>query len=232
MENLEQINSTNQRWRRIYGLALSSNGLTYEELAGKDPAQFPVAIDYLKRAHLVASEMARADPRNDMASDDLIVQNHRYARVLRTAKRMDEAAALFDQAGAAARGLAARTPGNRRNWYLWAANQVNYGEMLLEQGHAEQAEAILESANIPFMRALEFDPHDATILEVRVSQLGNLAEAAEKRGHHQRAQQKMRECLDVIADMVNRDPSVKDYIGEYGEILALAKRLDVSTDLR
>jgi hypothetical protein len=232
MENLEQIDSTNQLWRRVYGLALSSTGMTYRQLAEKDPAQMPVAIDYLKRAHLVASKMAHEDPKNDSASDDLIVQNHRYARALRTAKRMGEAAALFDEAGAVARDLVTRTPGNRRNWYLWAANQVNYGEMRLEQARSKQAEAILESADTPFMRALEFDPHDATLLEVRVSQLGDLAEAAENRGHHQRAQQKMRECLDLIADMVSRDPSVKDYIGEYGEILALARRLQVSTDLR
>jgi eukaryotic-like serine/threonine-protein kinase len=232
MENLEQIDSAKQLWRRVYGLALSSIGMTYRQLAEKDPAKLPVAIDYLKRAHLVAFKMAREDPKNDSANDDLIVQNHRYARALRTAKRMDEAAALFDEAGAVARDLVTRTPGNRRNWYLWAANQVNYGEMRLEQGHSKQAEAILESADTPFMRALEFDPHDATILEVRVSQLGNLAETAENLGHHQRAQQKMRECLDLIADMISLDPSVKDYIGEYPEILALARHLRVSTNLR
>jgi hypothetical protein len=200
MEEVERIDSTNQRWRRVYGLTLSTAGMTYEKLAEKDPSQLPVAIDYLNRAHQVASEMARGDPKNSQGKDDLIVENHRYARVLRMAKRMDEAAPLFDEAGVAARDLTEETPENRRNWYLWAANQVNYGEMRLEQDMPAEAETILESADLPIPRALKFDPHDATILELRASQLGNLAEAAENRGHRARAQQKMRECLSVVAD--------------------------------
>jgi tetratricopeptide (TPR) repeat protein len=232
MEPLERLDSANQRARRMYGRTLSTAGMTYEMLAEKEPAQLSVGVDYLKRAHLVASEMARADPKNSTAKDDLIVQNHRYARVLRRAKRIDEAALLYDEAGVAARDLTAEAPRNRRNWYLWAANQVNYGEMRLEQGHAAEAETILQSADPPILRALEFDPYDATILELRASQLGNMAEAAENRRDHARAQQKMRECLKVVSDMIRRDPSVKDYIGEYQEILALARRLDVPTDLR
>ncbi|MFN7999270.1 MAG: serine/threonine-protein kinase [Bryobacteraceae bacterium] len=232
MEAFERHDLANQRAHRVYGLTLSTAGMTYEMLAEKDPSQLSVAAGYLKRAHLVASGMARADPKDSRAKDDLIVQNHRYARVLRTAKRRDEAALLYDEAGAAARDLTAEAPQNRRNWYLWAANQVNYGEMRLEQGRAAEAETILQSADPPMLRALEFDPDDATILELRASQLGSLAEAAEKRRDHARAQQKMRECLNVVTDMIRRDPSVRDYIGEYDEILALARRLDVPTDLR
>ena len=73
--------------------------------------------------------MAREDPKDDLAKPThLIVQNHRYARELRTAKRMDEAAALFDEAGAAARepchtdsgeiaGIG--TSGRRKSSELW-----------------------------------------------------------------------------------------------------------------
>ena len=64
------------------------------------------------------------------------------------------------------------------------------------------------------------------------SQLADLAEAAETLGHHARAREKMRECLDVASDMIRRDASVKNYISKYDKILALAKRLDVPTHLQ
>ena len=231
-EEVERSDSKNQRWRRVYCLTLSTVGMTYEQLAEKDPSQLPFALDYLKRANLVASGMASDDPKSTLAKDDLITQDNRYAYLLRMARRGNEAAALYQKAGGEARDLALAVPDNRRNWYLWAVNQVDYGELCLESRHAAEAENILQSADPPILRGLEFNPRDATILEIRTSQLADLAEAAETLGHHARAREKMRECLDVASDMIRRDASVKNYITKYDKILALAKRLDVPTHLQ
>jgi hypothetical protein len=111
-------------------------------------------------------------------------------------------------------------------------NRVEYGELRLEQRHTSEAEDILQSADPPIFKALKLNRQDATILDIRASQLGDLAEAAETLGHHSRARQMMRECLDVVSGMIRRDASVKNYITEYHKMLVLAKRLDVPTDLR
>ena len=115
---------------------------------------------------------------------------------------------------------------------MWAINRVEYGELRLESGHAAEAESIFQSADPPIRRGLELNPHDATILEVRASQLAGLAQAAQTLGHHADARQKIRQCVDVVSDMIQRDASVKSYITKYDKILALAKRLDVPTKLR
>jgi tetratricopeptide (TPR) repeat protein len=226
------LNPANQRWRRLYDLTLSSVGICYGGVAEKDPSKLPLALDYLKRCHTLAAEMVREDPKNSVAKDDLVVHSHRYARVLTTAKRYDEAAALYEAAGKAARELTTTRSRDRRYWYLLAANQCNYGALRLEQGRTAQAEQILASADEPIARALEVDPHDAAMLEVRASQLMNLAKAADRMGDSARAKQKMRESLGVVSDMVSRDASAREYIGDYTEILELARRLGIATDLR
>jgi len=76
---------------------------------------------------------------------------------------------------------------------------------------------------------LALDPFDATLLEVRASQFEMLAVAAEKLGDGEAAQLRIRQCLDVLSAMIDRDPSAKDYIGDYKAIIALARRLGVST---
>jgi serine/threonine protein kinase len=231
-EQLYRLNPANQRWERTYQLTLSSVGISYTGAADKDPSKLPTAIEYLQRSYALASSMASKDPKSSLAKDDLIVQSHRYARALTNAKRYDEAAALYKGAGRVAQELTAVRPKDRRYWYLLGTNQQNYGALLLEQGRDSQAEELLASADAPIARALELDPHDAAMLEVRASQLMDRAKAAEALGDRARAQQRMRECLAVVSDMVSRDASAKDYIGEYKEMLNVARRLGVATDLR
>jgi hypothetical protein len=232
LEEVRSSDAKNQRWRRVYCLTLGTAGMAYEQLAEKDPSQLPLALDYLKRANLAASSMARDDPKSTLAKDDLATQDNHYAYALRLAGRGNEAAALYRKASAAARDLALAIPDNRRNWYMWAINRVEYGELRLETGHAAEAESIFESADPPIRRGLELNPHDATILEVRASQLAGLAEAAQTLGRQADARQKILQCVDVVSDMIRRDASVKSYISKYDKIHALAKRLDVPTKLR
>jgi hypothetical protein len=105
-------------------------------------------------------------------------------------------------------------PRDQRNWYLLGTNQVNYGVLRLEQGGFAQSEEVLASADEPIQHALALDPHDAAMLEVRASQLMNMAKAADRSGSRVRAQQRMRPCLGVVSDMISWDPSAKDYIGD------------------
>ena len=51
------------------------------------------------------------------------------------------------------------------------------GALRLEEGRTAQAEQLLASADEPIARALEVDPHDAAMLEIRASQLMNLKRA-------------------------------------------------------
>jgi hypothetical protein len=87
----------------------------------------------------------------------------------------------------------------------------------------------LLSADVPFERALAFDPLDATLLELRASQLQMLAEAMERLGDREAARLRTGQCVDVLKGLIDRDPSAKDYIGDYKAMITLARRLGVST---
>ncbi len=138
-------------------------------------------------------------------------------------------ATLYDQAAEAIREMIALNPQNRRYWYLSATNQVNYADLRLHQGRIAQAQELFLSADAPFERALSFDPFDAVLLEVRASQREHLAVTAEKLGDRQSARRHMEQCLDVLNMMIQRDPSAKDYIGDYKQMISLAHHLGVST---
>jgi hypothetical protein len=84
-------------------------------------------------------------------------------------------------------------------------------------------------ANPAFASGFGLDPLDTVLLEVRAPQLEKLAEAAEKAGDRNRARYEINRCLDVLAAAVHRDPAGRDYFGEYHEMLALARKLGVST---
>jgi hypothetical protein len=99
----------------------------------------------------------------------------------------------------------------------------------MDQGRIEQGKRLLLSADPFFERGLALDPFDATILDVRATQFEKLAEIADRVGDRKTAQDRVRQCLAVINAMVQRDPAAKDYIGDYTEILALARRLGVPT---
>jgi hypothetical protein len=110
-----------------------------------------------------------------------------------------------------------------------AKNDVDLGEMLLGQGRLEQARQTLVSADPAFERGLALDPRDATLLEVRAAQFELLAQAAGRAGDRRSARERINQCLDVIGDIISRDPSAREYIGDYDQMLALARRLGVST---
>ncbi len=229
-EPLYRSDPANRPWRTGYLQSLSSAGIVYVALAASQPKQAPVAVRYLQNAHSLAGEAAREDPKDASAKDSLVVQCHRLASALRRAGDLDAAVALYEQAGAAARELISINPQNRRNWYLLTKNQLGYGDLRLAQGRIQQAEVLLLSADEAFERALAFDSSDAVLLEARASQRLSLAVAAERLGNRKIAQRRIRECLDVLIAMVRRDPTAKDYVGDYKAMLAQARRLDVSTD--
>jgi tetratricopeptide (TPR) repeat protein len=228
-EQLYHADPHNQKWRRGYQLSLSSAGIARRALANSDPRQLPAAVQLLEHAHSLAEQTAREDPKNAAAKDDLIVQCHRLARALIQSGKPDAAATLYEEAGRVVRDVIAINPQNRRYWYLSAANQVNYGDLRLHQGLVTKARDVLLSADEPFERALALDPLDATLLEMRASQLEMLAVAAEKLGDGEAARLRIRQCLDVLGAMVGRDPSAKNYIGDYKAMIELARRLGVST---
>jgi tetratricopeptide (TPR) repeat protein len=229
MEPLHRMAPRNQKWSRGYQQSLSSAGIACRALAKVDRRRLPDAVQFLDRAHTLAFEAAQEDPKNAQAKDDLVVQCHRLARALIQSGKADLAATLYDEAGKAVREMIAGNPKNRRYWYLSAANQVLYGDLLLEQGQAEQAKNVLLSADVPFERALAFDPLDATLLELRASQLQMLAETMEKLGDREAARLRTGQCVDVLKALIDRDPSAKDYIGDYKAMITLARRLGVST---
>ena len=228
-EPLYRADPANQKWRRGYQQSLSSAGIVVRAIAESDPRRLPEAVQFLRRAHSLAVETAREDPRNAAAKDNLVVQCHRLARALFQSRRLNDAATLYEQAGDAVREMIALNPRNRRYWYLSAANQVGFGDLRLDQGLIAQAQRELLSADAPFERGLALDPFDATLLELRASQFKLLALASEKLGDPQSARDRMRQCLDVLNAMINRDPLAKDYIGDYKAMIALAHHLGVPT---
>jgi tetratricopeptide (TPR) repeat protein len=228
-EPLHRAEPGNQKWRRGYQQSLSSAGIVYRALSSSNSRQLPVAVQFLERAHSLASEAARQDPRNVAVKDDLVVQCHRLARALAPSGKLNAAAILYEQAGEAVREMIARNPQNRRYWYLLAANQVNHGDLRLDQGLIAQAEQLLLSAGAAFERGLALDPLDATLLELQASQFKLLAVAAMKLGEPEAARQRIERCLDVLTAMIRRDPSAKDYVGDYKAMIALARGLGVST---
>jgi tetratricopeptide (TPR) repeat protein len=228
-EQLKKADPANRKWRRADELALSSMGIVHRDLSGSDPALRAKSIDYLQSSLAEATELMREDPKDARGKDDVIVVCHRLARSLAEDGRWDDAAQLYDQAGQAAHELLALNPRNRRHWYLLAANQINYGQMRMDQGRIEEGKRLLLSADPFFERGLALDPFDATILDLRATQFEKLAEIADRVGDRKTAQDRVRRCLAVINAMVQRDPAAKDYIGDYTEILALARRLGVPT---
>ena len=229
-EPLYRSDPANRLWRTGYQQSLSSAGIVYTALAESQPKQIPIAVQYLKNAHSLAEDAAREDPKDASARDSLVVQCHRLANALSRSGAFEVAAGLYEQAGAAARGLISLNPQNRRNWYLLTKNQLGYGNLRLTQGRVQQAELLLLSADEAFEKALAFDSSDAVLLEARASQLSSLAVAAERLGNRKIAQRRMHECLEVLIAMIRRDPTAKDYVGDYKEMLAQARRLAVSTD--
>jgi hypothetical protein len=171
----------------------------------------------------------RADPKDALAQDDFIAQCHRLAGSLIRSGRQDAAAALYQQAGTAAGNLTRLNPSNRRYWYLLAKNQMEYGDMRRQQGRLEESEQLLLSADPSFTRGLALDPLDAVLLETRAAQLFALAELADQLRDRAGAKRRMNQCLDVVGGMIRRDPSSRDYIGQYQQIVKLAHRLGIAT---
>jgi hypothetical protein len=229
MEHLHHVDASNPKWRRVYQLSLSSAGIAHFALADSDPRHLPVSVQLLERAHLIASETMKADPKDTRAKDDFIAQCHRLARSLTASGRQDAAAALYEQAGKAAGDLTRQNPHNRRNWYLLAKNQIDYGILRLDQGRFGEARQLLLSADAPVARGLGLDASDAVLLETHASQLHALARVADRLRDRGSAQRSITQCLDVISGMIARDPSAKDYIGEYSQMLDFARRVGVST---
>ena len=228
-KELYQADPNNQRSRRAYQHALSSAGIVRRALARSDPSQLPMATQSLEHAHSLASSSARLDSKNVSAKDDLIVQCHRFAGALVQSGKPDLAAALYEEAGKIIREVIAINPANRRYWYLSAANQVHYGGLRLGQGLLPKARDLLLSADAPFERALSLDAFDATLLEVRASQFEKLASVAVKLGDREEARRRIRQCLEIVSAMIGRDPSAKDYIGDYKQMIMSARELGVST---
>ena len=228
-EPLYRADRANKKWRRGYQQSLSSAGIVSRALSESDPTRIPAAVKFLQRAHSLALETAREDPRNAAAKDNLVVQCHRLARALFQSRKLYDAATLYEQAGETVREMISLNPQNRRYWYLLAANQVGFGDLRLDQGLIAQAQQVLLSADAPFERGLALDPFDATLLELRASQFKLLALAAEKLGDPRSARYRMGQCLDVLTAMIDRDPSAKEYIGDYKAMIALAHRLGVPT---
>jgi predicted Ser/Thr protein kinase/tetratricopeptide (TPR) repeat protein len=229
MEQLHQADASNSRWRRVYQLSLSSAGIAHYALAASDRRNLPVSVQLLERAHSLAEESASADPKDALAKDDFVAQCHRLARSLISSGRHDAAAALYDQAGRASGELTALNPKNRRYWYLLAKNQMDYGDMRRQQGRLKEAEQLLLSADPSFARGIALDPFDAVLLETRAAQFFALAEVADKLRNRGGAQHRMSQCMDVVSGMAHRDPSARNYIGNYQQMIELARRLGVST---
>jgi tetratricopeptide (TPR) repeat protein len=228
-EQLYRRDPHNQNWRRAYELSLSSAGIVCRALAKSDPSQLPVAVRWLEHAHSLAFDTVREDPQNVRAKDDLVVQSHRLANALIESGNLQAAATLYEHAANMARQVVAINPQNRRYWYLWAANQVNFGGLRLQQGLTKNANDLLLSADLPFQRALALDPFDAALLELRASQYEMLAMVAEKLGDRETARLRVRQSLEVLCTMIVRDPSAKDYVSDYKQIISRAHHLGLST---
>lgn len=228
-EQLHDLAPHNAKWRRGLQQSLSSAGIIHRAMAKSEEKHLPAAVSFLQKAHSLAEEAVREDPKNRFAKDDLVVQCHRLARALGQSAEFDGAAQLYEQAGHVIQERIRMDPHDRRSWYLSAANQVNHGRLLLEQGRAKQGRSVLLSADQPFERALALDALDATLLELRASQLYKLAEAGEKLGDLPDARGRMHRCVEILAGMIGRDPLAKDYVDEYGEMLGFSHRLGVST---
>jgi predicted Ser/Thr protein kinase len=229
MQRLHDADAANSKWRRAYQLSLSSAGIAHFALAASEPRSLSISIRLLEHAHLLAAESMRADPKDALAKDDFIAQCHRLARSLISSGQYDAAAALHEQAGRAAGDLTHLNPNHRRYWYLLAKNQTEYGNLRLQQGRLQESKQLLLSADTPFERGLAVDPWDAVLLETRAAQFYALAKVADGLRDRGGAQRWMDQCLNVVRGMIDRDPSVRNYIGDYDQMLQLARHLGVPT---
>jgi serine/threonine protein kinase len=228
-EALHRTNPANQKWRREYQAALSSAGIVHAELSRSDPRQLPIAVQFLERGHSLASKTAREDPKNARAKDDLVTVSQQLARTLTLAGKSQDAAPVYEESGHAIRELVALNPENRRYWYLLASNHCNYGRLRIAQGQIAEAQRLLLSADAPIERGLALDPFDAILLELKATQLELLALAAEKLGDLEAARHRIEQYVYVLSAMIDRDPSAKKYVEDYRAMIALARRLGVST---
>ena len=114
-EQLHGLTPNNAKWRRGLQQSLSSAGIIHRAMAKSDEKHLPFAVSFLQKAHSLAEEAVREDPKNRFAKDDLVVQCHRLARSLGQSGEFDDAAQLYEQAGHVIQERIRMDPHDRRN---------------------------------------------------------------------------------------------------------------------
>ena len=209
--------------------ANSAIGIAERRLGEADPRHLPMAAPFLQRAFLLAEEAVHADPRNVQAKDSFIVHGTRLGLLFVSMKKFDAAVGAYERASDVGRDLVAADPKSRRNWFLLGKIQLDLGWTYMESKKLWRAREAFLKTNEGFSRALEMDPTDTIVLECRASQFEGLARVAWASRDKGEARRWMQQCLETMRGMIERDPSVRTYIGEYADKLKLAREIGIST---
>lgn len=229
IEPLSAHHPDRARFRVMLMNANSAIGIAERRLGEANPKHLPMAAPFLQRAFGLAEEAVRADPRDVQAKDSFIVHGTRLGLLLVSMKKFDAAVVMYERAAGAGRDLVAADPRSRRNWFLLGETQLDLGWTYMESKKPWKARGAFLEANEGFSRALEMDPADTVVLECRASQFEGLARVAWASRDKREARRWMQQCLETMRAMIKRDPSVRSYIGEYGNKLKLAHEIGIST---
>ena len=228
-ETLNAHHPENWRFRAMLVNANSAVGIAERRLGETDSSHLRLAAPFLQRAFTLADETMHADPRNAQSKDSFIVHGTRLGLLFVSMKRFDAAVRTYGDAHEVARELVAADPKSRRSWFLLGKTQLDLGWTYIESKDLAKARPAFLEADEGFSRALAMDPTDTVILECRASQFEGLARIAWASRNTREARRWMRPCLEVMREMIRRDPSVRSYIGEYPEKLKLARAIGIST---